>query len=119
MKEPREGGTFRPSVLFVRISREPRRGGGEELQVSINQRESVRKDLLVVEEEEEEEGDRSMKRLFGSAQQLPQDEKKRGRREVRSKALCSRRRRRRYSEKEQLQTEERGKGRGGGAANAI
>ncbi len=75
MKEPREGGTFRPSVLFVRISREPRRGGGEELQVSINQRESVRKDLLVVEEEE---GDRSMKRLFGSAQQLPQGEKTRG-----------------------------------------
>ena len=69
-----EGGTFRPSVLFVRISREPRRGGGGELQVSINQRESVRKDLLVVEEEE---GDRSMKRLFGSAQQLPQGEKKR------------------------------------------
>ncbi len=116
MKEPREGGTFRPSVLFVRISREPRRGGGGELQVSINQRESVRKDLLVVEEEE---GDRSMKRLFGSAQQLPQGEKKRGRGEVRSKALCSRRRRRRYSEKEQLQTEERGKGKGGGAANAI
>ena len=33
---------------------------------------------------------------------------------MRSKALCSRRRRRRYSEKEQLQTEERGKGRKGG-----
>ncbi len=74
MKEPREGGTFRPSVLSFAFP-ESRRGGGEELQVSINQRESVRKDLLVVEEE----GDRSMKRLFGSAQQLPQGEKKRGR----------------------------------------
>ena len=73
--ERAEGTRNLPSVRpFVRISREPRRGGGGELQVSINQRESVRKDLLVVEEEK---GDRSMKRLFGSAQQLPQGEKKR------------------------------------------
>ena len=58
MEEPRGGGRSRespsrPSVLpFVRISRA---GGQEELQVSINQRESVRKDLL-----EEDEEDRSM-----------------------------------------------------------